>query len=80
MKRLGLLLMWLGLAMGVVLSIAFLVNLKVGNIPLLVAIGLGKLSFIAAVGVMAAGAGLRRLGLRRESRERALADEREVVE
>ena len=57
--------------MGVVLAIAVGINLKVGAVPFLVAIGLGKLSFLAAAGVMAGGAILRRLGIRNERRERA---------
>ena len=52
MKKLGTLFMWLGMAMGVVLSIAFLVNIRVNDMPLLTAIGLGKLSFIGAIGVI----------------------------
>jgi hypothetical protein len=69
MKRLGSLLMAFGFLIGVVLAIAVAINLKVGEVPLLVAIGLGKLAFLVAAGVMAAGAVVRRLGIRSEDRE-----------
>jgi hypothetical protein len=62
--------MALGFLMGVALAIGVAINLKVGAVPLLVAIGLGKLSFLAAGGVMAAGAMVRRLGIRNERRQR----------
>ncbi|HMC54076.1 MAG TPA: hypothetical protein VKH19_02800 [Gemmatimonadaceae bacterium] len=71
MKRLGSVVMAIGFLIGVVLAIAVAINLKVGAVPLLAAIGLGKLSFLAAAGVMAVGAMLRRLGIRNEQRERA---------
>jgi len=64
--------MALGFLMGVVLAIGVAINLKVGSVPLLVAIGLGKLSFLAAAGVMGAGAMVRRLGIRNERREQGM--------
>ena len=68
MKRLGSFVMAIGFVIGLILAIALAVNLKVGAVPFLVAIGLGKLSFLAAAGVMAVGATLRRLGVRSDQR------------
>jgi len=70
MKRFGSALMALGFLLGVALAIGVAINIKVGAVPLLIAIGLGKLSFVVAGGVMAAGAMMRRLGIRNEARER----------
>ena len=63
--------MVLGLVVGIGLGIAVIADIKVAGVPLLVAIGLGKLTFLAALGLMGAGAALRRLGLREERREMA---------
>ncbi|HEU4994947.1 MAG TPA: hypothetical protein VFT29_09005 [Gemmatimonadaceae bacterium] len=71
MKRLGSFLMASGLIGGVVLGIGVIAGVKVQGVPLLVAIGLGKLTFLAALGLMGAGAGLRRIALRQEQRETA---------
>jgi hypothetical protein len=68
--------MLLGAAVGVVLAIAMLMGIRVNGVPLIVAVGLGKLTFITALGLMGAGAFLRRLGIRREQRN---APEREPV-
>jgi hypothetical protein len=71
MKRLGSLLMALGLVIGLVLGIGTIAGIKVAGVPLLVAIGLGKLTFVGAIGLMAAGAGVRRLALRERRRQLA---------
>jgi hypothetical protein len=62
--------MALGLVIGLVLGIGVIAGIKVSGVPLLVAIGLGKLTFVGAVGLMAAGAALRRLALRKALRDR----------
>ena len=76
MKRLGAILMTLGVAMGAVFALALAIGLKVGDVPFLVAIGLGKLSFLVAATVMGVGAWMRRLGIRQEHRELREADTR----
>lgn len=57
-----------GLLIGGVLGIGVIAGIKVGGVPLLVAIGLGKLTFLGALGLMGAGATMRRLALREERR------------
>jgi len=69
MKRLGSLFMGAGLVVGIALGVGVIAGINVGGVPLLVAIGLGKLTFAAALGMMGAGAVLRRLALRRDQRE-----------
>ena len=68
MKRFGSLLMLLGAAVGVALAIGILLGIRVNGVPLIVAVGFGKLTFITALGLMAAGAFVRRLGIRSEQR------------
>jgi hypothetical protein len=72
MKRLGSVIMAIAFSIGVILAIGVAINIKVGAVPLLVAIGLGKLTFLVAAAVMAAGAAVRRLGVRAERREQEL--------
>lgn len=60
-----------GLVGGVVLGIGVIAGVKVEGVPLLVAIGMGKLTFLAALGLMGAGTGLRRIAHRQEQRETA---------
>ena len=69
MKRFGTFLMILGLGAGIALGISTIVNVSVDGVPLLAAIGLGKLSFLVALGLMGVGAGVRRLALREERRQ-----------
>jgi hypothetical protein len=69
MKRLGSLLMLLGAAVGVTVGIAMIMGVRVNGVPLLVAIGLAKLTLVSSLGLMAGGAVLRRMGVRREARE-----------
>jgi hypothetical protein len=71
LKRFGSLLMVIGLTIGGILGIGVIAGVKVAGVPLLVAIGLGKLTFLGAIGLMGAGAALRRLALREEKRELA---------
>lgn len=63
--------MAIGLLIGGILGIGVMAGIKVGGVPLLVAIGLGKLTFLGAIGLMGAGAALRRLALRDEKRQLA---------
>jgi hypothetical protein len=68
MKRLGSVLMAIGLLIGGILGIGVIAGVKVAGVPLLIAIGLGKLTFVGAIGLMGAGAALRRIALRKEQR------------
>ena len=72
MKRLGSLLMALGLIIGLLLGIGVIAGVKVAGVPLLMAIGLGKLTFVGAIGLMAAGAAVRRLAQRQKQRQLAV--------
>lgn len=69
MKRFGSLLMAIGVLVGSILGISVIAGVKVGGVPLLVAVGLGKLTFLAALSFMGIGATLRRLALREEKRK-----------
>lgn len=61
--------MILGLGIGVIAGIGMIAGVNVNGMPLLYAIGLGKLTIVSALACMAVGAGLRRLGVRRERQE-----------
>lgn len=61
--------MSIGLLIGGILGIGVIAGVKVAGVPLLVAIGLGKLTFVGAIGLMGAGAVLRRVALRQEQRQ-----------
>lgn len=69
MKRLGSALMVVGLLIGGILGIGVIAGVKVEGVPLLVAIGFAKLTFLGAIGMMGVGAALRRLALRDEARQ-----------
>jgi hypothetical protein len=69
MKRLGSVLMMLGVLIGGILGISIAAGVTVGGVPLLVAVGLGKLTFLTALGFMGVGATVRRLALREEQRK-----------
>lgn len=69
LKRFGSFLMAIGLLIGGILGIGVIAGIKVSGVPLLIAIGLGKLTFLGAIGLMGAGAALRRLALREEHRK-----------
>ena len=71
MKRLGSLLMLLGVLIGGILAIGMAAGVTVGGMPFLVAVGLGKLTFLAALASMGVGATLRRFALREEQRKLA---------
>jgi len=58
-----------GAAVGVTVVVAMLGGISVANVPLIVAIGLGKLTLLASGGLMAAGAVCNRLALRKEQRD-----------
>ena len=70
MKRLGDVLMAIGVAIGAVVAIALAMGIRVNGMPFLVSVGLAKLTVLTALGFLAGGAVVRRLGKRREERER----------
>jgi hypothetical protein len=72
MRRAGNVLMGLGLTLGAAVCVALLLGFRLTNLPWLVAVGLVKLTLISAVGLIAGGAVVRRLGIRAE--HRALSD------
>ncbi|MEO8620161.1 MAG: hypothetical protein ABI625_03775 [bacterium] len=69
MRPLGSILMIGGAAVGAMVAVAMLGGIHVANVPLIVAIGLGKLTLLTSGGLMAAGAVCNRLALRKEQRE-----------
>jgi HAMP domain-containing protein len=73
MRRLGQLLAALGLVVGGVLGLAMSVPLHLAGISWLIAVGLAKLTFAAALGLIAGGAVLQRIGRRSEERTRLSA-------
>ena len=68
MKRIGQLLMLLGLGVGIVAAMAWMMGISVNGVPMLVAIGLGKLTLVSSGALMAGGATLQRIATRREER------------
>ena len=71
MRTFGAVLMGLGAAVGVALALALVAGPWlpwVASLPWLVAVGLGKLTFISALGLIAAGAVMRRVGRRADER------------
>ena len=68
MKRIGQLLMLLGLGVGIVAAVAWMMGVSVNGLPLLVVIGLGKLTLVSSGALMAGGATLQRIATRREER------------
>lgn len=71
MKRLGELLMWLGVGVGVGDALAIAVHLQITGVPWFVAVALAKFAMISAGGLMASGAVVRRLASRAEARRLA---------
>jgi hypothetical protein len=71
MRRIGSLLIILGALVGAIVGVLMLGNVQVApGTSWLVVVALTKLTLIAAGGLMAGGAVLRRIGLRQEERER----------
>lgn len=69
MRRFGDLLLWLGLLVGVLGGLGLMLGLHTSGVAWLVAIGLSKLTLLAAGGLMAGGAVLRRLAHRNTERK-----------
>jgi hypothetical protein len=69
MCPLGTLLLALGVLLGCIVGAGLLFGVELPGVPWLVAVGLTKLTLIAAGGLMASGAVLHRLARRSEDRE-----------
>jgi len=69
MRRVGQLLMALGLAVGVLVALAMAAHLGVAGAPWLINVALAKLGLISAGGLMAGGAVTLRLARRHEQRQ-----------
>ena len=69
MRRVGQLLMALGLAVGVLVALAMAAHLGVAGAPWLINVALAKLGLISAGGLMAGGAVSLRLARRDEQRQ-----------
>ena len=72
MHLLAKLLMGLGLTLGAVVGLGMLLGVTLPGIPWLVAVGTVKLTLAGSVGLIGAGAVLRRLAIRAERREQML--------
>lgn len=71
MRAFGAVLIGLGVSVGVALAVALVAGPSVpwvASLPWLVAVGIAKLTFISALGLIAAGAMMRRLARRAEER------------
>ena len=70
MRVVGSLLLILGVLIGGAVGIGMLLGISVPGVSWVVAVGLAKLTLIAAGGLMAGGAVLQRLATRAEHRDR----------
>ena len=66
MRRVGQLLMFLGLGVGSTVGLAMLLHLSLPGVSWIVAVGLAKLTLVASGGLLASGAFLQRLTARRD--------------
>src|SRR3954469_22224490 len=66
MRRIGQLLMLLGLGVGAAVGVAMLLHVSVPGVSWIVALGLAKLTLASSIGLLAGGAFLQRLSARRE--------------
>lgn len=74
MRRLSMVLMGLGVTVGVGLSAAMLLHLGIPGVHWLILVGLAKLTLAGSLGLIAAGAVVRRLAIRAEQRQLAAGD------
>ena len=74
MQRLGLTLMWLGVLVGALVALGLAANdiahVELHGLAWWIALGAVKLTLLGSAGLLAAGATLRRLGIRRDERVR----------
>jgi hypothetical protein len=70
MRSIGNVLLALGVALGCAVGVGLLLGVSVPGVSWLVAVGLTKLTLIAAGGLIAGGAVLQRLASRAEDRRR----------
>ena len=69
MRKLGSILMAGGLTLGMGVGLAMVSGLTIDSLPWIVAVGLTKLTLLASVGLMGAGAVCHRLAARDEQRK-----------
>jgi hypothetical protein len=69
MRRLSAVLMGLGVALGAGVSLAMLFHLRIPGVHWLILVGLAKLTLAGSLGLIAAGAVVRRLAIRAEQRQ-----------
>ena len=69
LRKFGDSLMWLGTGMGTAVGVGLMFGVALPGLPWLVAVGLVKLTLIAALGLIAGGAIVRRLSIRAEQRD-----------
>jgi hypothetical protein len=75
MRRIGQLLMLIGLAVGGAVGLGILLHVTIPGISWLVAVGLAKLSLVASGGLLASGAVLQRLAARHEASAQRMLSE-----
>jgi len=71
-RLVAMLLMGLGLTLGAAVGLGMLLGPAIPGLPWLVAVGLVKLTLAGSLGLIGAGAVLRRLAIRAEQREAML--------
>jgi hypothetical protein len=71
-RRIGSLLLWLGLLVGIIGGIGLTVGMHFTGVAWLVAIGLSKLTLVASLGLMAGGGVLQRLARRGDEQQAVL--------
>ena len=69
MRRLGAVLLAVGVLLGFGVGAGMLAGIKINGVPWFVAVGMIKLALLSSVGLIAAGAFLQRLASRAERRE-----------
>ena len=72
MRRLSAVLMGLGILLGAGVSLAMLLNLGIAGVHWMILVGLVKLTLVGSLGLIAAGAVVRRLAIRAEQRQAPL--------
>jgi hypothetical protein len=60
--------MAIGVAIGAIVAVAVAMGVRVNGMPFLVAVGLGKLTLLTALGFLTVGAVTRRIAIRRAER------------
>jgi hypothetical protein len=80
MRRIGSLLLWLGLLVGIIGGIGLTVGMHFTGLAWLMAIGVSKLTLVASLGLMTGGGVLQRLAQRADAQRAALESGAKAVD